>query len=253
MDVFDVAFVRRSFGSLEEDHPNRLEKVIMMVVGVFFLLDVMDIVVRKMVVLGNAVHRLALTVGTTVASILVFHVVIIFFGAPVLDLIKQTILLATLLGVVGVMPLASVLNTTNLEDYVDAILRLRQGMKWTKFLIILLRWRNQRERQATCSLIGTLLGAYLGALLLPLDWDRPWQQWPLPCIYGAVYGHIVGVIVATILNVQKQNKSPAATELATSSPRRRRTRINAEGEEDMIDNGRRKIRCFKANIIMRIL
>jgi len=38
----------------------------------------------------------------------------------------------------------------------------------------------------------TVLGAWLGAFPIPLDWDRPWQVWPIPCCLGAVAGHVVG-------------------------------------------------------------
>lgn len=32
-------------------------------------------------------------------------------------------------------------------------------------------------------------GAWLGAFVIPLDWDRPWQAWPIPCSTGALLGH----------------------------------------------------------------
>ena len=35
---------------------------------------------------------------------------------------------------------------------------------------------------------GASLGAWCGAMVIPLDWDRPWQKWPVPCVAGAVAG-----------------------------------------------------------------
>jgi len=43
--------------------------------------------------------------------------------------------------------------------------------------------------------ICTLVGAWLGAFPIPLDWDRPWQVWPVPCCLGAVGGHVLGSVV----------------------------------------------------------
>ena len=31
---------------------------------------------------------------------------------------------------------------------------------------------------------GSLAGAWMGAIPIPLDWDRPWQRWPVTCVAG---------------------------------------------------------------------
>jgi phosphatidylinositol glycan class F len=41
-------------------------------------------------------------------------------------------------------------------------------------------------------IISIMVGAWLGAIVIPLDWDRPWQNWPLPIIGGGYLGAIVG-------------------------------------------------------------
>uniref|UniRef100_A0A183E2G4 Phosphatidylinositol glycan, class F n=1 Tax=Gongylonema pulchrum TaxID=637853 RepID=A0A183E2G4_9BILA len=43
------------------------------------------------------------------------------------------------------------------------------------------------------SLCG-IFGAWLGAIALPLDWDRWWQRWPLPCVFGALLGACCGFL-----------------------------------------------------------
>ena len=30
-----------------------------------------------------------------------------------------------------------------------------------------------------------MIGAWVGAIPIPLDWDRPWQVWPLTCVLGS--------------------------------------------------------------------
>jgi len=43
-----------------------------------------------------------------------------------------------------------------------------------------------------------LAGSWLGAFPIPLDWDRPWQAWPITCCLGAVAGHVLGNLAGAI-------------------------------------------------------
>ncbi|CAI0408443.1 unnamed protein product [Linum tenue] len=40
---------------------------------------------------------------------------------------------------------------------------------------------------------GAAIGAWLGAWPMPLDWERPWQEWPICVTYGAVTGYVIGL------------------------------------------------------------
>ena len=40
--------------------------------------------------------------------------------------------------------------------------------------------------------VGTMIGAWCGAIPIPLDWDKPWQQWPCTILTGAYLGYVVG-------------------------------------------------------------
>lgn len=48
---------------------------------------------------------------------------------------------------------------------------------------------------------GAVIGAWLGAWPMPLDWERPWQEWPICVTYGAIAGHLIGMVVSLILVV----------------------------------------------------
>ncbi|XP_043220564.1 glycosylphosphatidylinositol anchor biosynthesis protein 11-like [Amphibalanus amphitrite] len=50
----------------------------------------------------------------------------------------------------------------------------------------------ERGRQELWAAAGALLGAWLGAFVIPLDWDRDWQVWPVPCCAGAQLGSAAG-------------------------------------------------------------
>ncbi|KAF8392991.1 hypothetical protein HHK36_021232 [Tetracentron sinense] len=43
---------------------------------------------------------------------------------------------------------------------------------------------------------GAFLGAWLGAWPMPLDWERPWQEWPICVSYGAVAGYLVAMVAS---------------------------------------------------------
>ncbi|KAK8758834.1 hypothetical protein V5799_003532 [Amblyomma americanum] len=50
---------------------------------------------------------------------------------------------------------------------------------------------------------GALLGAWLGAIALVLDWDRPWQQWPTPCVVGSLLLRGPSIVVASCILVRQ--------------------------------------------------
>ncbi|CDO98284.1 unnamed protein product [Coffea canephora] len=43
---------------------------------------------------------------------------------------------------------------------------------------------------------GAVIGAWFGAWPMPLDWERPWQDWPVCVSYGALAGYCVGMAAA---------------------------------------------------------
>ncbi|KDP41947.1 hypothetical protein JCGZ_26965 [Jatropha curcas] len=43
---------------------------------------------------------------------------------------------------------------------------------------------------------GAIIGAWFGAWPMPLDWERPWQEWPICVTYGAMTGYLVGTVVS---------------------------------------------------------
>ncbi|CAF2109005.1 unnamed protein product [Brassica oleracea var. botrytis] len=46
---------------------------------------------------------------------------------------------------------------------------------------------------------GATVGGWFGAWPMPLDWERPWQEWPICVCYGAIGGCIVGQILSLSL------------------------------------------------------
>lgn len=43
---------------------------------------------------------------------------------------------------------------------------------------------------------GAVIGAWFGAWPMPLDWERPWQEWPICVSYGAMAGYLVAIVAS---------------------------------------------------------
>ncbi|KAJ7764625.1 GPI biosynthesis protein family Pig-F-domain-containing protein [Mycena maculata] len=123
---------------------------------------------------------------TTAAFSVFFHVLLILFGAPLASHIGQTALLALLLSLLAVFPSAYTLGS----PFVPA-----SRTAWDR-LFAEFSARTPIERALLYPAAGALAGAWLGVIPIALDWDRPWQAWPLPPTLGAVLGHILTSIAA---------------------------------------------------------
>ncbi|KAG7398306.1 hypothetical protein PHYBOEH_011301 [Phytophthora boehmeriae] len=169
------------FGQHLEDNVLRgLMPVVAAIAGVLLASDLFLLRTKDQAALKHVAHGiLGLLVG-----IPVFHVTIVMFGAPIVELWMQTLLLAVLMSSCTTMSLAMHFGCA--------------PRKWLD-LLLELRVNDREELYLVCSAIGAMLGAYIGALPIPLDWDRPWQQWPLTCVYGTLFGHAVGVLVYVVI------------------------------------------------------
>lgn len=110
----------------------------------------------------------------------IFFVISVVFGAPPLH--NGTYLFASLMGALIWAPAAAhararCYTSTNLLYPLDYYIHgsVPRGMLWAG--------------------LAGMMGAYLGAAAIPLDWDRWWQQWPLPSIIGALFGYPLGYFI----------------------------------------------------------
>lgn len=95
--------------------------------------------------------------------------VVICFGAPLLSHQGKTAAFVTHLWLQSVVPIILIEGPK-----IERLLTIIQGQESEDALGLLLK-RNA---------FGAIGGAWLGAFPIPLDWDRPWQSWPLTCILG---------------------------------------------------------------------
>lgn len=74
----------------------------------------------------------------------------------------------------------------------------------------LFRPDNATERHFYYFAVFSLIGAWVGAFVIPLDWDRLWQNWPISCCIGAALGYAVahffmaGKLLYTLIKVRRK-------------------------------------------------
>ncbi|NWJ10613.1 PIGF protein, partial [Crypturellus undulatus] len=116
-------------------------------------------------------------------SCILFHAIVVLYGAPLIESVTETFLFAVLLSTFTTLQCLCVLGP-NIQAWI------RVFSKNGAMSI----WDNNLQITTVCS----ILGAWFGAFPIPLDWDRPWQVWPISCSLGATFGYLAGLIIAPL-------------------------------------------------------
>lgn len=124
---------------------------------------------------------------------IIYYVIVVLFGAPLLSHHEETIMLAITLTTLTFVP-------TSLHLGVDTALSILTGTHIQSVGLFVQAIKTNVK--------ATLLGTWLGAIVIPLDWDRPWQAWPIPCITGALIGYMIAhfITLVKMLPVLKLNR-----------------------------------------------
>ncbi|AMD19219.1 HBR318Wp [Eremothecium sinecaudum] len=109
----------------------------------------------------SAVTALLLTIPCTIICIL--------FGAPFLEKLDRTWWLSLHCCILAYPAIYSVCNSDFKVGY------------FKKYFILI------------------AVGCWISCAAIPLDWDRPWQSWPIPLIVGGYLGAFVGYTFGTLI------------------------------------------------------
>ncbi|KAF3450997.1 hypothetical protein FNV43_RR07086 [Rhamnella rubrinervis] len=106
----------------------------------------------------------------------------IAFGAPIgIKYLPRTINWSLMMSLFTVVPTAAVF-----------------GSSWTDWQRIFAYTKPVEIVDYMISLPahGAIIGAWFGAWPMPLDWERPWQEWPICVSYGAIAGYLVAMVAS---------------------------------------------------------
>ncbi|XP_017782463.1 PREDICTED: phosphatidylinositol-glycan biosynthesis class F protein [Nicrophorus vespilloides] len=126
-------------------------------------------------------------------SLLVFYVVPVLFGAPLFADFEETLMFSTVL---------TTLTT------VQCLIHL--GYKQSVKILLGLNTVDAHSVSVSSVVLRnvqcTVFGAWSAAVVIPLDWNRAWQAWPIPCCIGALVGHVIGNFTSTALVLNRRGK-----------------------------------------------
>lgn len=122
------------------------------------------------------------TIMVIVTSIIIFYLIAVLFGAPLITKCEETLMLSVLVSSLTVIP--SCLNV-GADETICLLMGRPTNVNLVNDMIV-------RYIQFTC------LGTWAGAIVIPLDWNRPWQEWPVPCSLGAFTGYTLAHVVTFI-------------------------------------------------------
>ncbi|RAL14334.1 PIG-F family protein [Aspergillus homomorphus CBS 101889] len=125
---------------------------------------------------GKVIPSILSLILTALLATPVFAILLVLFGAPFTTHHAQTALCAAHMALLTAVPLV----------YVHGV----DGTVWKEV------WGASRPADAVWgAALGTCVGAWLGAVPIPLDWDRPWQAWPITILTGAYLGFATGTLL----------------------------------------------------------
>ncbi|KAL4932969.1 PIG-F family protein [Aspergillus undulatus] len=124
---------------------------------------------------------LSLTLTTLLATP-TLALLLVLFGAPATTHHALTFLAATHMALLSSFPLI----------YVHGV----DGPVWKEI------WGAARPADAVWGgALGACFGSWVGAVPIPLDWDRPWQAYPITILTGAYIGFCAGMLIGRVKGV----------------------------------------------------
>lgn len=149
--------------------------------------------IKKLIFRLKPFKKLAQTLLFLLGAWALSAYVVVCFGAPVFSSRVETASFSALLTVLSVIPSVLIYGPD-----LDRVRRV--------FLEPDLGGSDPLAHLLFLNAFGGLLGAWFGAFPIPLDWDRPWQAWPLTCCIGAVTGNVCFALGALVKTVQTRKR-----------------------------------------------
>jgi phosphatidylinositol glycan class F len=141
-------------------------------------------------------------------GVLLGYVVFVFFGAPLIEKWELTLEFSFILVTWLYFPLILVIHPASVLQ------ELLYISSW--------KYENSTLSRAKWRFLFVVFGAWLGAVVIPLDWDRPWQRWPTPCLVSSFISMLlIDCLYSTYLLWSAMMKRPDPVSKAFKSPAKR--------------------------------
>ncbi|CAH1365232.1 unnamed protein product [Tenebrio molitor] len=146
---------------------------------------------NKSLIQKNHVKDFFKVIGMFLLSLISIYIMAVLFGAPALSNFEETFMFSFIVTTVTALPVCLHLG---LKDTLNIFLSLTsyEGTETQKLFMLKVRL--------------TLLGAWLGAIVIPLDWNRPWQNWPIPTSVGTILGYMVANWICSLLQYKNRGR-----------------------------------------------
>ena len=107
------------------------------------------------------------------------------FGAALFENKTETLVLSFYVSVVTVFPCS---------------LSFRLDYRYFISKLLLFEFYSMEELDLIVQVYSVVICLWLSAFPTLLDWDRPWQKWPIPCLVGTWVGYTFSKIISFILH-----------------------------------------------------
>lgn len=136
--------------------------------------------------------NILLTIIEFLASILIIYGVTVTFGAYLFENFWQTLFFSAFMGVLCVAPCII------LFEHDDPVVLFNRLFIRREFL-------DDVEFRCARTSVYAVVGSWFGAMVIPLDWDRWWQEWPISCCIGAILGAVIGILTGNRSRIKLKN------------------------------------------------
>lgn len=130
---------------------------------------------------------------TVMGGTLVFAAASVLLGASLVADSSGVLQMSLVLATIAAVPPAIVFGA-DLDVLRDMFVRLHMP--------------TSVHRLVALPALLSVLGTWASAVVLPLDWDVWWQQWPIPGVVGCFAGWYLGLVLCTIVALVRPDPIP---------------------------------------------
>ncbi|KAJ1892361.1 hypothetical protein LPJ66_006390 [Kickxella alabastrina] len=138
---------------------------------------------RQAKTMGGRLRDVLNMILSTLAAATAIYIGFVLFGAPVATQQGETAMAAIVVALLAVTP---------------AILTLEAKVGAWHRALLSVDSKTLPEKWAAGFFWSTMVTSWAFAYFMPMDWDRPWQKWPIPIVGGAFLGYLIGLFVVGI-------------------------------------------------------